>query len=279
LPIAAGAVLRVDGLDVPGGLEAAVGDLTIWTGHVLELPGSRAFLALSSAGAHGYLELSTATDRFVHLFTERGPGADGSPALCRVVRAPELAALGYEDASFFCDGEREVPGAPAALNLGAIGAPPTAPLTAADCKLAIETDWQFYQKFNSTLLATNYVTQLIAAISDQYMTDVQTTLSIAYLGLYTNAGDPWVSQDGGGTASNLLDEFKNAWTSSGWPAVANLAHFISGANLGGGVAYVNVLCNQSFGFGVSGNISGSINWLTWTGAPGNFTWDFVVVAD
>ena len=37
----------------------------------------------------------------------------------------------------------------------------------------------------------------------------------------------------------------------------------------------NALC---FGFGVSGNINGSINWGTWTGAPANFTWDFVVVA-
>jgi hypothetical protein len=41
---------------------------------------------------------------------------------------------------------------------------------------------------------------------------------------------------------------------------------------------VNALCNQSFGFGVSGNINGTINWGSWTGSPGNFTWDFVVVA-
>jgi hypothetical protein len=122
------------------------------------------------------------------------------------------------------------------------------------------------------------VTQLVAAVSDQYLTDVQTTLSIAYLGLYSTPADPWDAQDSGGDAGDVLDEFQAAWSGSGWPVSANLAHFLSGANLGGGVAYVNVLCNQSFGFGVSGNLSGSINWQTWTGAPGNFTWDFVVVA-
>jgi hypothetical protein len=49
LPIAAGAVLRVDGVDVPGGLAAAVGDLSVWSGSIVEVPGSHVFLALSSA--------------------------------------------------------------------------------------------------------------------------------------------------------------------------------------------------------------------------------------
>ena len=62
------------------------------------------------------------------------------------------------------------------------------------------------------------VTALIAAVADRYTTDAQVTLSIAYLGVYTTAGDPWTSQDGGGNASALLDEFRAAWNSSGWPA-------------------------------------------------------------
>ena len=279
LPIAAGAVLRVDGIDVPGGLAGAVGDLSTWSGSALELPGSRVYLALSSQGMRGFIEMDSPTDRFVHVLTEHGPGPGNAPAQSRVLRGPEIAALGFEDPAFFCDGARDAPGVSAQLQLGALPPPPpSAPLTSADCKIAIETDYQLYQKFGSTVTASVYVTQLMAAISDQYFTDVQTTLSIAYLGLYSTPADPWLSQDSGGDSGDLLDEFRAAWIGSGWPASANLAHFISGANLGGGIAYVNVLCNQSFGFGVSGNISGNIVWGTWTGVPAHFTWDFVVVA-
>ena len=83
--------------------------------------------------------------------------------------------------------------------------------------MAIETDYQYFQKFGAIPAATNYVTQLIAAVSSQYLTDVQTTLSIAYLGLYSSPADPWLSQDSGGNTSDLLDEFQAAWTGSGWP--------------------------------------------------------------
>jgi hypothetical protein len=280
LPIAANAVLNIDGTDVPGGIAALVGNLTAWSGSVLELPGSRAFLSFSSEGARGFLELPVAVDRFVHLLTEQGPGPAGQPATGRIVRSPELAALGAGGTPDICGGEREVPGVALDLDLGAqdFAPPSTESLTAANCRIAIETDYQFFQKFGASPAATTYVTQLMAAISDQYFTDVQTTLSIAYLGLHTTAADGWTSQDSGGDSGALLDEFRTAWNTSGWPVQANLAHFVSGASLGGGIAYVNVLCNQSFGYGVSGDITGGIDWGTWTGAPGNFTWDFVVIA-
>jgi hypothetical protein len=276
-PIAEGAVLRVDGVDVAGGLAGVLGDLSFWSGNALERPGSHAFLAISSAGANGFLELPFPTDRFVHIATETS--ADGA-IVARVLRGNDLAALGFQQPPTFCGGELPVPGQSLSLDLStaALGPPGTDPLAVVDCKLAIETDYQLYQKFGSTPAATNYVTSLIAAVSDRYFTDVQTTLSIAYLGLYSSAADPWTSQDSGGDASALLNEFVSAWAPNNWPVSANLAHFVSGANLGGGVAYVNVLCNSSFGFGVSGNINGSINWGAWTGQPGNFTWDFVVVA-
>lgn len=276
-PFAHDAVLSVDGASVA--LESVVGDFTAWSGSVLEMPGSRAFLSFSSEGARGFLELPVPTDRFVHLFTERGPSA-GEPAACRIVRSPEIAALGAGATPAICGGERAVPGVELDLDVSsqAFVPPSTDGLTAANCRIAIETDYQLYAKFGATPALTTYVAQLMAAISDQYFTDVQTTISVAYLGVHTSASDGWTSQDSGGDSGDLLDEFQLAWNTSGWPVSANLAHFISGASLGGGIAYLNVLCNPSFGYGVSGNVNGNINWGTWSGAPGNFTWDFVVVA-
>jgi hypothetical protein len=271
LPIAPDAILKVDGVPVAGGLLDAVGDLTLWSGVVRDQPGSHVFLALSSSGSRGYVDLGFAQDALVHVVP------DGSGA--RVVREAEMAALGLTAAPDSCAGALEVPGAaPYTAQLALGSTPPVSWMQTANCRIAVETDYQLYQKFGTTLGVTTYVTQLMAAVSDRYFHDVQTTLSIAYLGVYTNASDPWDAQDSGGNSSAVLGEFRAAWAPNNWPTSAALAHFISGANLGGGVAYVNALCSQSFGFGVSGNISGAINWGTWTGASGGFTWDFVVVA-
>lgn len=275
LPFADDAKLAIDGQLVDGTPADWVGDLSLWTGRVLELPESRVFLALSSTSTRGFLELPGAAERYVHI----GGDGSGSPGSLRVVRSVGLAALGADEPSFFCAEPPPIEGL-AGVGMPPIGALPVDPgqFDVAECRLAIETDFQLYQKFNSAPALIDYVTQLVAAVSSQYLEDVQTVLSIAYLGVYTNAGDPWTSQDSGGNASALLNEFVAAWAPNHWPAAANLAHFISGANLGGGVAYVNTLCNQSFGFGVSGNISGNIDWNGWSGVPSHLTWDFVVVA-
>ncbi|MBK7875973.1 MAG: hypothetical protein IPJ77_09505 [Planctomycetes bacterium] len=274
LPVADDAVLRVDGADVPGGLRTQLGDVSLWSGNVLEVAGSRVFLAFTADGPQGFVELPGPTPRRVHI--ARGAGGE-----LRAVEGDEgLAAFGVAPASFVCEDAPVVPGAstPAVGSVPSAGLPSSGSMDVAECRLALETDWQLYQKFGSTPGITSYVTQLIAAVSAQYFEDVQTVLTIAYLGVHTTAADPWTTQDSGGTPSALLNEFVSAWAPNSWPVSANLAHFLSGASLGGGVAYVNALCSQGFGFGVSANIAGNVNWGTWTGAPGSFTWDFVVVA-
>lgn len=275
LPVSPDAQLVVDGIVVQGGLASVVSELSIWRGSVLEIPGSEVFLSMSSTGLNGYVDLPFTQGGLIHLMGE--VSSEGGPALCRVVHDEDLVAAGNGAPPDLCGGELLVPGAPPLADSMQAGGG-SENLTVANCRLAIETDYQLFQKLGSTSAVTNYVTGLIAAVSAQYFIDVQVTLSIAYLGIYSTSADPWTSQDSGGDASDLLSEFRSAWIGGGWPVSADLAHFISGANLGGGIAYVNVLCNQSYGFGVSGNINGNLNWGTWDGTPSSFTWDFVVVA-
>lgn len=275
LPVAPNAQLVVDGIVLDGGLASALADLSIWRGSVLEIPGSEVFLSMSSTGLNGYVDLPFAQGGLIHLMGEAS--TEGGPTLCRVVHDEDLMAAGNGAPLDLCGGELLVPGAPPRTDSMLTGGG-SENLTVANCRLAIETDYQLFQKLGSSSAVTNYVTGLIAAVSAQYFIDVQVTLSIEYLGIYTNSADPWTSQDSGGDTLDLLNEFRAAWTGGGWPVAADLAHFISGANLGGGIAYVDVLCNQSYGFGVSANINGNINWGTWSGTPSSFTWDFVVVA-
>jgi hypothetical protein len=272
-PFAPDAVLLVDGR--PHALAEALGDLSLWRGTLAGDPASRAFLALSSQGSSGWIQRGDG--RSYELVSEAAGGA-GAPR-SRLVSTAALAEQSGGPA-FECAEMAPFGGAPATAGLvpGELPEKLTMGLSLAECRLALETDYQLYQKFGSVPAATAYVTQLVAAISGQYEEDVQTTLSIAYLGLYSSAADPWTTPDGPGSTANMLDEFQTAWNASGWPVAADLAHFLSGASLGGGIAYVGVLCNPFYGYGVSGNITGTIVWSGWTGQPSGSSWDFTVVA-
>ena len=270
LPFAPDAELRVDGVRVT--VEELAGDLALWRGTAAGYPDSGAFLALSSLGSHGWVDLGPDHDS-LQLVTEY---ASGEPRV-HWLRSSELEAA-FTGTLGGCDGVLVPPTA----GLGLVSEPPTSslavPLGTTTCRLAIETDYQFYSLFNNAGAATQYATQLIAAVSELYEEQAQVALSIAYLQIHTSSNDGWSAPETpGASASTLLNEFVNAW-SGGWPASADLAHFISGAPLGGGVAYLGVVCNQSFGFGVSANINGNINWGSFTGAPSVANWDFVVVA-
>ena len=276
LPIASDAELWVDGAVVPGGFDAALAGVSIWSGSVVGREGSRVFLVMTPDHLQGWVQYGEADDHAVfHLVPAQG----GS--LVVVASDQDFAALSASGGSVPCQGAPlpadriSAPGMnndPGTAEIG-VG------ITLASGRLAIETDYHLFSLFGDQAAVTTYVTELIAAVATAYERDVQATLEIAYLGVYTTPSDPWSAGDSVGDSSiDLLDEFRANWNANGWPAQADLAHFVSGANLGGGVAYVGVLCSQVFGFGVSANLTGSIDWGTFDGSSGPLTWDFVVVA-
>jgi len=278
-PWSPNAILAVDGEPVPGGASALLEDLSFWRGRVADIDGSSVFLALSPHGSRGWVRLTDDPDDTLQLEVERTPAG----AVQRIVWQAQLPGPAHVSPEEFCSGALEHAGTDlAALRTGRAGPPVEEALDPTRCRLVLETDFQFYQIFNDVTAAVVYVTQLIGAISDQYLEDVQTVLSIEYLGIYTSGtADPWVTPDTGGDALAMLDEFQVAWSpyfGGAWPASADLAHFISGADLFGGVAYVDALCDQTVGFGVSGNATGQIDWATFDGSPSGFNWDFMVVA-
>lgn len=136
--------------------------------------------------------------------------------------------------------------------------------------IAVETDYELYAKFNSTANLTKYVGDLFAFVSAVYQRDVLVTLQVNYLSIWTTAADPWNATSG---TSAALDEFLAYWNANRTTVPRVTAHMLSGKGLGGGIAYVSVLCNSTFGYGVSASLSGV--------APTNISftyWDFMVVA-
>jgi hypothetical protein len=174
---------------------------------------------------------------------------------------------------------------PGAAPGGAIKAT-TAALPAYTARVAIETDYEYYARFNNTTTATNYVGSLIGYASTVYAGEINTSLVVQSVSLWTTTGDPWTQTS---TMCGLM-EFGRYWNKNKTGVSRTIAHFLSGKGLGGGIAWLGVLCSNAFGasancpgvptdaswgggYGFTANISGNFN-------PNNPTlvWDVVAVA-
>ncbi len=172
----------------------------------------------------------------------------------------------------------------------AMDPPPSAELPAGQlyqATVAIETDYEFFALFGNTAAATNYIGNLYNYISGIYETEIQTRFLVGSVFLWTTTADPWVETSG---TSCRLYEFGRYWRDNRAAVPRTLAHFLSGAPLGGGVAWLDQLCAPANsvseatgcttigsdlvygGFGVSANLSGSIS------TAAGPAWDAVVVA-
>ncbi len=168
--------------------------------------------------------------------------------------------------------------------------PPSAELPAGQlyqATIAIETDYEFFALFGNAAAATNYIGNLYNYISGIYEAEIQTRFLVGSVFLWTTTADPWVETSG---TSCRLYEFGRYWRNNRAAIPRTLAHFLSGASLGGGIAWLDQLCVAATsypqatgcatigsglvygGFGVSANLSGSIS------TAAGPAWDAVVVA-
>ncbi len=262
---------QVDGQPAPGLLDGL--DLSVWLGKVVGDSSSEVVLSFSTRGARGWV---TTAGEVTHLMPQPGFGNDWSDGYSVVAREVDLTERGLSLGDF-CGAEQLDAEAQA---VGAVAQGPAegyaggGSCNVLECKIAIETDFQLFQIFGDLGAETTYVTTLLAAASARYEEQIDTVLTYPYLQFYTNSNDPWNTPDNGGDSIAMLNEFVGAWTGN-VPAGAVLGHMLSGANLGGGVAYLGVLCDtaQASSFAVSGNISGNVPFPI---AVGPLNWDFMV---
>jgi len=269
----------VDGVRRPDLLDGL--DLSVWRGSVAGDPSSEVLLSFSRAGSRGWIKHQ---GTLVHLMPQPDETGDWEAGSTLLVTEATLIANG-RTLGEFCGsdqarsrglGERSVNPLNDMDDIQGQG-PNTQALGAGSCTLreaqvAVETDFQLFQQWGSLNAETAYVTTLLAAGSDRYEQQIETVLTYPYVQFYTSSNDPWSSQDNGGNSIDVLQEFQSAWVGN-IPMGADLGHFLSGAGLGGGVAWLDVLCNNEFNFGVSGNINGNVNFPVQQ-QPNN--WDFIV---
>lgn len=134
--------------------------------------------------------------------------------------------------------------------------------------VALETDAEFHDLFDSTDDAVAYVGDLFAAISAIYERDLGTVVRLSHLSLWPDGieSDPWDEE----STMGGLNEFMAEWRATQGGVSRTVAHFLSGKRTGGGVAYVSVLCSGYYGYGFTGSINGQFS----TTNPGLF-WDIM----
>lgn len=121
-------------------------------------------------------------------------------------------------------------------------------------KVAWESDYELTQIFGGDPnLSTAYISLVTAAMTDIYLRDVNTRIVTPYIRVWTTSADPWDQPSTGAQ----LDQFRAHWATKMWSVSRNLAHFLSGRGLGGGVAWVGVVCNSQYGYALSANLAGS----------------------
>jgi hypothetical protein len=258
-----GAHTRVEVMDADGPRPVAMPDAAYFTGAVAGEPDSRALVVVTADSVRGFV----ASGGDVHRF---GPDAAGAH---RTYALADVDPGAYPPPGAFCANDAYPELASVAPPVAAAPAPPVGAAGLRVAQVAVETDRELRLKFPSDQATLGYLGELLAAASAIYERDVGVRLTFSYIRLWGSApADPWSAT----SPSAALNEVRAYWldAANDMGTIAgprDLVHFISGKSIQGGVAYVDVLCNQAYGFGVS-QVQGGFD----LSSPSNI-WDVMVL--
>jgi len=144
-------------------------DQTLWKGHVNGEGESEVFLSFASYGSYGWVRTEA---EFHHMIAYADVGNDWSNAHARMVpdavmnnlNVPELDQC--QSSSLPQNTMHQAVGSTTgAATVSQLG-------TQLELKIAVETDYQYYQNWGNLTAAQNYTTALWGAISDRYSSHV-----------------------------------------------------------------------------------------------------------
>jgi len=247
-------------------------DLTLYRGHVAGDEKSWAVVSMGEAGLFGAVEqgrhrwtlspaqagTAGASGNGVHAFTPEGSLASAARRFMCGVTDENAAELGL----------RTLPATP---DGGRMATPNSTQLNGVRfvLQLAVDCDYEIYGvKFGSNLpAATAYIQTVLGTVNLIYERDLEVTMPIVYLNLWTTTSDPYTAAN----TSAQLTEFRAYWLANNGGISSHLKHLISGRGLGGGIAFLDAVCSGN-AYGVSA-IDAVYSYPTFT-----TTWDVNVIA-
>jgi hypothetical protein len=151
--------------------------------------------------------------------------------------------------------------------------------------VAIETDYEFYQKFNDINAAVNYIASTYNNVNNIFSTETNLEIGLGLVRLWTTNSDPYTNDNSNSNIIGiLLDQLLSVWNGSTTlqSQRRNVVNYMTGKSVnGGGIAYTG--CNEAFtqcffpvlcgtyqntatnyGYGVSGIVSppsSNYNWF------------------
>jgi len=267
-----------------GQVEMSAPDVVMFRGRVSGEPSTHAFIAFTGAGAvNGYVTLADGQRYYVStgrptVALPATPEGNGKTARAT---APRVAA---KDAGTVTV-SRESAGGTWPENVPVCGtgeahdlriASPAAAARAVYGErgprvlfVAVDTDLAFYGLFNNAAAAQAYIVQVVGAVSDIYMRDLDAELILTFSRLWPSGGEPFSAAD--------LAGFANYWEVNENSNAYHLIHLMSGRRdlAYGGVAYVSGSCS-GYSYAIGGFLLGSFP--TPVDDPDLGNWDVVVVA-
>lgn len=224
-------------------------------GSLAGVPGSRVLITLRAGGeVRGVMAHAGA----YWMIGAAGTRSDGSPLLA-VRRTPAAALEPGGEHGFTCEAGGSATAVPATppQALGetvarAAGVPGEEGLIDYSARIAIESDFEYFQKFGNASDATDYAADLIAYTSSIYVDELATSMFVSSISLWDSASDPWGQTS---TTCGLFD-FGRYWNDNRTDVERTTAYFLSGKSSNSGVAWVGVLCNAAFVFDHGGACPG-----------------------
>ena len=140
-------------------------------------------------------------------------------------------------------------------------------------ELAIEVDNYTRNTFSSTLEATNWALAIMAGVSQIYNAEVNAAIVVTYSYIW-NVIDPYATYVN--QSSNMLSELKSQWITNNGAVNRDLVHLLTKrSNTGtGGVAYLDALCDNSWGYGFSSDLDID---TTYNFPNPSYTWNLSVI--
>ncbi|MHB8799707.1 MAG: IPT/TIG domain-containing protein [Thermoanaerobaculia bacterium] len=113
--------------------------------------------------------------------------------------------------------------------------------------IAVETDYELFQRLGSTSALTAYVGDLVAASSAIYSRDIQVQKTLSVLHLYSTPSDPWTQTN----TELALYELGDYWHANYLEVPRSTVHLLSAKAGGGGIAWRGAICDADFLCGIS----------------------------